>query len=506
MCCTKFIYFIATLFATFGTITTKILESQCSNFENCSGSRKDSFEEVQESLIDLDIGPLIRLVQRSGIANPLSHPLNAQETHFIRDFKREAKNPTNRHVSKAIVPPIPPSRPFSAGIFQDGNDYTYFGEVFLGSRSSKVYMLLDTGADSSWVMGSECKDPICTSRDTFGGQNSSTFEVSDTKFSVNYGSGSCSGVLAKDTVNFAGFSFRMPFGVATMVSKEFDSFEIYGILGLSFSKSKTPSFVDSVVASKSLERNLFGISLSQTKDGNNTGVINFGSPDTSRFSGDLKYYPLSGNKNDWKIDLGAAGFGEEQITMNRTTLFDTGATNIFAPLEITNMIYSNVPGAGSKDNGSNWQVPCDTTVNLVFRFGSDEYTLPPAMWVGPPTTTDGQCWSNLSGTDQTNGEWVLGDFFLKNYYVVFDIDKRRIGIANVKIPTPSTVPSPYITDDDSFLSPTEDGGLISSGSPPSPKASLISPKTSASINLQTSNILLYSLFISFGSTVLKAIS
>lgn len=485
MSCTRLVYILAILTIAFRHIISINPDSLCSNEETCIKSKENIFGERKKDYNDLDAGG------QSKIVIPSQYPLYTPTTFNIRNLRREVQTPSYHHASKAIIPPLKPNRPFSAGIFQDGNDFTYFGEVFLGSQNSKVYMLLDTGADSSWVMGNGCKDPICTSRDTFGAQNSSTFESSDTKFSVNYGSGSCSGVLAKDTLSFAGFSFKMPFGVATMVSKEFGNFEIYGILGLSFSKSKTPSFIDSVVASKTLQRNLFGISLSQIRDGNNTGVINFGSPDSSRFVGDLKYYLLVGDKNDWKIELGAAGFGEEQIPMGMTTLFDTGATEMFAPLEVTNAMYSHVPGAESYDNGSSWLVPCDSTVNLVFRFGSDIYTLPPAMWVGPPTSSNGLCWSNLSGTDKTNGEWVLGDYFLKNYYVVFDIDKRRIGIANVRIQTPSSIPSPYPTDDDSGPSKIEDDGTLSSQQPQRPGANVTSPKTSDSIKLQCSKILLF---------------
>ncbi|POS86749.1 hypothetical protein EPUL_001714 [Erysiphe pulchra] len=497
---TRLIYFLAILTIAFQTINSINNESLCSNKGTCSKSSENVSGEKRKNYNDLDVG------RQSETVIPPHHPLYTPATYNIRNFKRDIKLPNYHHVSKAIIPPIKPNRPFSAGIFQDGNDFTYFGEVFLGSRNSKMYMLLDTGADSSWVMGSGCKDPICTSRDTFGVQNSSTFEASDTKFSITYGSGSCSGVLARDTLSFAGFSFKMPFGVATMVSKEFGSFEIYGILGLSFSKSKTPSFIDSVVASKTLQRNLFGISLSQTRNGNNTGVINFGSPDSSRFVGDLKYYNLSGNKNDWKIELGAVGFGEGQIPMGMTILFDTGASEIYAPLEATIVVYSHIAGAESYDNGFSWLVPCNSTVNLVFRFGSDLYALPPSMWVGPSTSTDGMCWSNLSGVDNTNGEWVLGDCFLKNYYVVFDIDQRRIGIANAKIQTSSTIPSPYPTNDEFGPSTTEDIGSPSSQLPPRPGANLTSPKTSGSISLQCANILLFYLSIRIVWTMLLAVA
>lgn len=218
----------------------------------------------------------------------------------------------------------------------------------------------------------------------------------------------------------------MPFGVANTVSQDFGHFEIYGILGLSIAKSKTSSFIGSLIESKSLKRNMFGMSLSRTQDGINTGEINFGAPDTSKFTGDLKYYPLAGNGNEWVIELVSAGFGETQIPLVQNALLDTGTSYIFAPTEAAKKIYELIPGATTEDSGLTWQVPCDTKADLVFKIGSDTYSIPSTGWVGKSAAGD-KCHSHLGGTNLNNNDWVIGDFFLKNYYVVFDIDKRVIG-------------------------------------------------------------------------------
>ncbi|CCU78229.1 endopeptidase [Blumeria hordei DH14] len=361
--------------------------------------------------------------------------------HELRKFKNL------NQVKRDIIPPELPTQPFSAGIYQDGNDFSYFVEVSFGSNSSKMYMLLDTGASMTWVMGSNCSSHICTSRNTFGPQNSSTYQDLDATFAINYGTGACSGNVAQDKVSLAGLSLTMPFGVADNVSEDFEDFEMYGILGLSLTKSRAPSFLDAVVASKSLKNNMFGVSLSQTKEGRNTGVINFGAPDHNRYWGDLKYYPLITNNRGWEIELNSAGFGNSQIPISRNALLDTGTSYILAPLQDITKLHSLVPGSITIDGGFSWQVPCDTLMDMNFQFGSETYSIPPAIWVGD-TVESGMCQSNVCGTDLNNGGWILGDFFLKSYYTVFDIDNKRIGLAVAKVgtPSPTTTSSGRITN------------------------------------------------------------
>ncbi|KAI0998626.1 hypothetical protein K3495_g9570 [Podosphaera aphanis] len=391
--------------------------------------------------------PSLNLIRLSRVSPTLPSWDNAyrlsHETPFSSSSSRKisTRDTSDLKEKRRIIPPISPTRSLSAGIFQDGNDYSYFAQVHFGSKSSMMYMLLDTGASMTWVMGSGCKNPICTSRNTFGAQNSSTFKLTDDRFSIKYGTGECSGTMVEDQVSFAGLTVQMPFGMADSVSQDFENFEMYGILGLSFSKLETPSFLETIVASKALKNNMFAISLSQIKDGVNSGVINFGSPDPSRFTGGLKYYPLATDGGDWKLTLASAGFADTQILMNRNALLDTGTSYIFAPLNDVAKIHALVPGAFAIDDGLSWKIPCDTTIDLVFQFGSDKYSVPSSIWVAPPDSND-QCQSNLRGMD-TEG-WILGDFFLKNFYVAFDIDKRRIGLATAKFPTsnpPKTLPS-----------------------------------------------------------------
>ena len=60
-----------------------------------------------------------------------------------------------------IMPAATPTQSMSAPIDQDGTDFSYFTEITLGSSKTLVYMLLDTGAATTWVMGKSCTSGPC---------------------------------------------------------------------------------------------------------------------------------------------------------------------------------------------------------------------------------------------------------------------------------------------------------------------------------------------------------
>jgi hypothetical protein len=83
-----------------------------------------------------------------------------------------------------IMPAATPTQASSAGIDQDGTDYSYFAQVQLGSSNAPIYMLLDTGADSSWVMGNTCNAGPCLVHDLYNPTTSITYSALGQSFSV----------------------------------------------------------------------------------------------------------------------------------------------------------------------------------------------------------------------------------------------------------------------------------------------------------------------------------
>ncbi len=315
----------------------------------------------------------------------------------------------------------------AAGVSQDGTDYSYFVQVGFGSKAKPLYMLVDTGAGSSWVMGTSCDTKACGMHDTFGPDMSDTYEASDKDFSVAYGSGKVQGKLATDTIALAGMSFKYKFGVAATTSDEFESFAFDGILGLSMGKGVSDNFLETLDAANPIDNNIFAVSLNRGSDGTNNGEIQFGSTDPARYTGDISYTSLMSDGGDWAIKMDDASFDGKKAGVGGRAFIDTGTTYIFGPPDVVKKMHSVIPDATSSD-GTYYSVPCDSTTPIVFTFSGVDFEISPKDWISPKDS-NGKCTSNIYGQEVVANSWLLGATFLKNVYAVFDKDKKQIGKA-----------------------------------------------------------------------------
>jgi len=301
--------------------------------------------------------------------------------------------------------------------------------VLIGSNETPLEMLLDTGAGNSWVMGSTCTSVPCTEHSTFGPEDSQTYTPLDGEsFSVQYGTGDVSGTLANDTFSFAGLKLEMTLGIANVTSSDFSSYPMDGILGLSqLQVNGQPNFIQTLVGAKLLQSNVFGISISRSGDGPNLGEINFGAPDTSRFSGSLSYTSVASNgESDWAIPMDSIGWaGQDSGLTGRTAYLDTGTSFIFCPADDAKAFHALIPGSDLQSDGVTYHVPCTTTDAATVTFSGVTYNISSEDWVGP--NVDGACTSNIYGQPVVNDGWLLGDTFLKNVYALFDVDQNRVG-------------------------------------------------------------------------------
>lgn len=313
----------------------------------------------------------------------------------------------------------------AAGISQDGTDYSYFVQVAFGSKGTPLYLLVDTGAGSSWVMGTSCDTEACGMHDTFGADLSDTFKSSDEDFSVAYGSGKVKGKLATDTVALAGMSFKYKFGVAATTSNEFESFAFDGILGLSMGKGASDNFLATLDEANPIDNNIFSVSLNRGADGTNDGEIQFGATNPDKYTGDINYSPLKSDGGDWSINLDDISFDGTKAGVGGRAFIDTGTTYIFGPPKTVKKMHDTIPGAETSD-GTYFSVPCDSTTPLVFTFSGVDYEISPKDWISPQDS-NGKCTSNIYGQEVVESSWLLGATFLKNVYAVFDRDRKQIG-------------------------------------------------------------------------------
>ncbi|KAI8956009.1 aspartic peptidase domain-containing protein [Xylaria longipes] len=341
----------------------------------------------------------------------------------------------------------------SAGIDQDGTDYSYFAQVELGSEGKQLYMLLDTGASTTWVMGSTCTSKSCLMHNTFGPDDSKTFNDTGKTYSVEYGTGSVRGTVVEDSLSLAGLSVTLSFGVANTTSDQFTQFPFDGILGLATSSD---TWLAAVKNANLIDANLFGISLARNSDGTNDGEIVFGALNPDKYTGDITYSSVKSD-SAWTIPMDDITVsGESAGIKGRSAYIDTGTSFVFGPPEDVEALYKLIPGSSTTD-GSSYTVPCDTDSQVAFTFSGQSWNVSSKDFLSAPNG-DGACTGNIYGLEYVPGGWLLGDVFLKNVYSVFDVDKGRIGFAAKAVPetnTPSTTTTTTPTGTSSATASTD---------------------------------------------------
>ena len=95
--------------------------------------------------------------------------------------------------------------------FIDYFDDFYLGIVSLGTPKQNFTIVLDTGSSNLWVIDIKCTSQACKgypnsgfTKHQFDPKKSSTYKNNGQFFSIQYGSGSCYGNLASDTLNMGG--------------------------------------------------------------------------------------------------------------------------------------------------------------------------------------------------------------------------------------------------------------------------------------------------------------
>ncbi|KAI1368945.1 aspartic peptidase domain-containing protein [Xylaria arbuscula] len=380
-----------------------------------------------------------RLVKKATTSDKFSPAHTSRSLGEIDEDEDDSISVAERAAGYKIVEAQEPSFKNSAGIDQDGTDYSYFAEVELGSEAKKLYMLLDTGASTTWVMGSSCTSKSCAVHNTFGPDDSETYNDTGKAYSVDYGTGSVRGHVIEDTLSLAGLSVTLSFGVANTTSDQFVQFPFDGILGLATSSN---TWLSAVMNAKLIDSNIFGISLSRSADGSNDGEIVFGALNPDKYTGDITYSPVKSDSS-WTIPMDDITIsGESAGIQGRTAYIDTGTSFVFGPPEDVEAMYKLIPGSSSGD-GSTYTLPCDTDSQLAFTFAGQSWNVSSKDFVSGPNS-DGTCTGNIYGIEYVSGGWLLGDVFLKNVYSVFDADKGRIGFAS-KAVSKTTEPSTTTT-------------------------------------------------------------
>uniref|UniRef100_A0A7S4LNG7 Peptidase A1 domain-containing protein n=2 Tax=Oxyrrhis marina TaxID=2969 RepID=A0A7S4LNG7_OXYMA len=313
-------------------------------------------------------------------------------------------------------------------VISDYQNAQYYGDLTVGTPGQKETVIYDTGSSNLWVPN---KSPVLAFKKVYNHEKSSTYKANGTEFKIMYGSGPVSGMFSQDTMTigsvevpeytFAEVNDTSGLGLAYRAGK-FD-----GICGMAWDAIsvggvKTP--FHALVDSQKLDVPVFAFYL-----GNNApGELVIGGVDSKHYTGDFSFVPLS-SETYWAVGLDGVKLDGSAIGSTKTAIVDSGTSLLAGPSADVKAIASKL---GAKSVlGKEYIVDCDTfKSSMTFSLGGQEYTLDSKDLV--LQASGNQCILGLTGIDvpaPAGPLWILGDVFMRKYYVQFDWGQKRIGVA-----------------------------------------------------------------------------
>jgi len=322
-------------------------------------------------------------------------------------------------------------------------DAQYFGPISIGTPPQSFTVIFDTGSSNLWVPSSTCppRNIACQTHNKYNSSASSTYVENGEPFAIQYGTGSLKGFLSEDTVGVGSFSIvNQVFAEATQepgitfVAAAFD-----GILGLAFESISvnhvTPVFYN-MMDQGLVEEEVFSFWMSQTPDTIPGGELTFGGVDTSRYTGEVTWVPLTAqtywqiHMDDFRVNDNSTGWCPSPCK----AIADTGTSLITGPSAYMNALNKELGAFVFRGEGI---FPnCDiltTGPTITIVLAGRNFDLKPSDYIlqvsNEGTTT---CVSGFYGLDippPTGPLYIIGDTFLSKYYSIYDFANKRVGFA-----------------------------------------------------------------------------
>merc|ERR1711948_164290 len=130
----------------------------------------------------------------------------------------------------------------------------------------------------------------------------------------------------------------------------------------------------------------------------------------------------------WQVALGDAKLGGVSVSSTKSAIVDSGTSLLAGPTAEVKAIAEKL-GATSV-MGRAYAVDCSKVVpSLTFTLGGKDFALTKGDLILQQSGS--QCILGLMGIEVPSGPlWILGDVFMRKYYVKFDWGQKRLGLAS----------------------------------------------------------------------------
>ncbi|KAF5558983.1 hypothetical protein FMEXI_178 [Fusarium mexicanum] len=311
-----------------------------------------------------------------------------------------------------------------------GGGAAFFVPTVIGNQTFKL--LYDTGSADLWVYSKDSSPFQNEGFPTYVPTSSATL-LKGYNFSIKYAFGDVvSGEVFTDTVKAGPVVAHKQAVESALIIQPDLSYD--GILGLAFSTinqvvpKKQKTFFETLLPT--LKKKVFAANL--RVDGK-PATWDFGYIDDTKFKGQVAYTPVV-SKSHWSMNVGSYAVGKGSFTSKKKVgevIVDSGTTIVYLPEAVVNDYYSHIKGYKLTEGGSR-TFPCNSTVPD-FHFKIDSTTLSiPGRDVNYTVYDRANRICSGAISSQLNSKYsVLGNLFMKNYYVVHSQEEAtpRLGFA-----------------------------------------------------------------------------
>ncbi|KAJ7054782.1 aspartic peptidase domain-containing protein, partial [Mycena amicta] len=365
---------------------------------------------------------------------------------------------------------------------QDSDSF-YYTELSIGTPPQKINVLFATTSADIIVAGKPCTGGCPTAdvksydhRISSSAKNLSTDGKTQT---LGFGGDSITWFLFADSIGLGdlrveGSTFL--YGTA-LSSTLIPGQALSGSLGLAFAgisglvQSSTRLFWQEALAGGSTDMSLYlarVLGTSNTQEKEPGGMITFGGIDTSLYSGDIEFLPLTGKSEAyWSLNVVSITVNGVTISAQASTrvaAFDMSSSILPGPPGDVARVWAAVPNSSPIQNQDGFysfrkyltntivlaeefpSTACDSPPSISFSFGTKARSWPINlidMGINPLNAThcvgaifalftqEGDSYFSNATTGSDRPSWIFGGTFLKNVYSVFRQDPPSIGFAEL---------------------------------------------------------------------------